>query len=236
MPKGTFKPYLLCELFAHEKAGFPQINEESPPFFVYRIKSRFSVKRRNPNPSPTWKIKFGFLSFGPSDRIRTCGILLPKQARYQLRYTRLFSCFIRLGVFTQSRRATSCATPGYWVVLSGWAYSPNRRQIFLPALPDTVCPTTLPYSAYSGTLKSCQACRIRRNQTMRHRYTASIIAIKMSMEKHLSVKQKYYILFGRSCQSWSVCMFRQRLHKIFTKDLQCTFILEKYWLFFRAMV
>ena len=26
---------------------------------------------------------------GPSDRIRTCGILLPKQARYQLRYTRL---------------------------------------------------------------------------------------------------------------------------------------------------
>ena len=28
---------------------------------------------------------------GPSDRIRTCGILLPKQARYQLRYTRLFS-------------------------------------------------------------------------------------------------------------------------------------------------
>ena len=26
---------------------------------------------------------------GPSDRIRTCGILLPKQARYQLRYTRM---------------------------------------------------------------------------------------------------------------------------------------------------
>ena len=49
---------------------------------------------------------------GPSDRIRTCGILLPKQARYQLRYTRLLSYFIRLGVFTQSRRATNCATPG----------------------------------------------------------------------------------------------------------------------------
>ncbi len=28
---------------------------------------------------------------GPSDRIRTCGILLPKQARYQLRYTRLYT-------------------------------------------------------------------------------------------------------------------------------------------------
>ena len=38
---------------------------------------------------------------------------LPKQARYQLRYTRLLSCFIRLGVFSQSRRATNCATPGY---------------------------------------------------------------------------------------------------------------------------
>ena len=31
--------------------------------------------------------------FGPSDRIRTCGILLPKQARYQLRYTRKYSIF-----------------------------------------------------------------------------------------------------------------------------------------------
>ena len=29
------------------------------------------------------------VDFGPSDRIRTCGILLPKQARYQLRYTRV---------------------------------------------------------------------------------------------------------------------------------------------------
>ncbi len=83
MPKGTFKPYLLYERFTHEKAGFPQTNEESPPFFVYRIKSRFSVKRRNPNPSPTWKIKFGFLSFGPSDWIRTSGLLNPIQARYQ---------------------------------------------------------------------------------------------------------------------------------------------------------
>ena len=28
--------------------------------------------------------------FGPSDRIRTCGILLPKQVRYHLRYTRIW--------------------------------------------------------------------------------------------------------------------------------------------------
>jgi len=43
---------------------------------------------------------------------RLCGVFaylipdtdtaLPKQARYQLRYTRLLSCFIRLGVFTQA--------------------------------------------------------------------------------------------------------------------------------------
>ena len=37
----------------------------------------------------------------------------PKQARYQLRYTRLFRYFIRLVVFSQSWRATNCATPGY---------------------------------------------------------------------------------------------------------------------------
>ena len=39
---------------------------------------------------------------GPSGETRTPGILLPKQARYQLRYTRLLSCFIRLGVFSQA--------------------------------------------------------------------------------------------------------------------------------------
>ena len=49
---------------------------------------------------------------GPSDRIRTCDILLPKQARYQLRYTRLFSLFIRLVVFSQTRRDTNFAIPG----------------------------------------------------------------------------------------------------------------------------
>ena len=51
---------------------------------------------------------------GPSDRIRTCGILLPKQARYQLRYTRLFSLFIRLVVCSQIKRDTNFAIPGYF--------------------------------------------------------------------------------------------------------------------------
>ena len=49
---------------------------------------------------------------GPSDRIRTCGILLPKQARYQLRYTRLLS------------------------FLSGWSYSPKCRALPVEPHPD----------------------------------------------------------------------------------------------------
>ena len=49
---------------------------------------------------------------GPSDRIRTCGILLPKQARYQLRYTRLLS------------------------FLSGWSYSPKPGAIPTSLYPD----------------------------------------------------------------------------------------------------
>ena len=50
--------------------------------------------------------------YGPSDRIRTCGILLPKQARYQLRYTRLLS------------------------FLSGWSYSPKPGAIPTSLYPD----------------------------------------------------------------------------------------------------
>ena len=46
--------------------------------------------------------------------VRTFDILLPKQARYQLRYTRLFRYFIRLVVFSQSRRDTNFAIPGYY--------------------------------------------------------------------------------------------------------------------------
>ena len=55
---------------------------------------------------------------------RLCGLLskplmdrvyaLPKQARYQLRYTRLLSYFIRLGVFSQTKRDTNFAIPGYY--------------------------------------------------------------------------------------------------------------------------
>ena len=49
---------------------------------------------------------------------------IPKQARYQLRYTRLLSCIIRLGIFSQMWRGTSSATPGYSV----FAIRPRRRR------------------------------------------------------------------------------------------------------------
>ena len=65
-------------------------------------RKKMNLKRRK-----TAKIGGFSKKGGPSDRIRTCGILLPKQARYQLRYTRI------LGGFSQSWRATNCATPGY---------------------------------------------------------------------------------------------------------------------------
>ena len=72
------------------RRALPVHQRESPPCFTYRIKSRLSVQTRNPNPSPIRKIKFGFLSFGPSGENRTHGLLNPIQARYQ-----------------------NCATPGY---------------------------------------------------------------------------------------------------------------------------
>ena len=77
---------------------------------------------------------------------------LPKQARYQLRYTRLFRYFIRLVVFSQTTRATNCATPGYSVYLSGWSYSPKpparQRETRLPRREEAAShdnsPTTAP--------------------------------------------------------------------------------------------
>ena len=47
----------------------------------------------------------------------------PKQARYQLRYTRLFSLFIRLGVFSQSTRPTNWAIPGFLRNIWGFVFA-----------------------------------------------------------------------------------------------------------------
>ena len=75
---------------------------------------------------------------GPSGRIRTCGILLPKQARYQLRYTRLFSLFIRLVVCTQSKRATNCANPGYEIQTDPTAGCSNSGVCLQMATPQNL--------------------------------------------------------------------------------------------------
>lgn len=47
---------------------------------------RFPKKINNPNPSPIGN-KFGLFLSGRSGETRTRGLLLPKQARYQLRNT-----------------------------------------------------------------------------------------------------------------------------------------------------
>ena len=97
---------------------------------------------------------------GPSDRIRTCGILLPKQARYQLRYTRLLSYSIRLVVFTQTRRDTNFAIPGYSIS----AIIPRRRgksKIFLSVVIPVVKSAFMPLStivkspANAGVTRIC---------------------------------------------------------------------------------
>ena len=77
-----------CRLLKSRPEGgpFPSFKERFT-LSAHLVKSRFSVKSRNPNPSPTGKIKFGFLSLGRSGETRTRGLLLPKQARYQLRNT-----------------------------------------------------------------------------------------------------------------------------------------------------
>ena len=37
---------------------------------------------------------------------------------------------------SQSRRATNCATPGYFVILSGWSYSPKASALPTAPIPD----------------------------------------------------------------------------------------------------
>ena len=37
---------------------------------------------------------------------------------------------------SQSRRATNCATPGYFIILSGWSYSPKPGAIPTSLYPD----------------------------------------------------------------------------------------------------
>ena len=49
----------------------------------------YAIRMRLCGNKNTVQIELCFLFAGPSDEIRTHGLLLPKQARYQLRYTRI---------------------------------------------------------------------------------------------------------------------------------------------------
>ena len=96
---------------------------------------------------------------GPSDRIRTCGILLPKQARYQLRYTRLFRYFIRLVVFSQTRRDTNFAIPGYLL----FSMIPRRGvkiKFFLSVVIPVVKAAFVPFSATGGNPANAGVARL----------------------------------------------------------------------------
>ena len=48
---------------------------------------------------------------------------------------------------SQSRRATNCATPGYFVILSGWAYSPKPGAIPTSLYPDIHFSAMIPRQA-----------------------------------------------------------------------------------------
>ena len=61
--------------------------------------------------------------YGPSDRIRTCGILLPKQARYQLRYTRIRETLYRI-----SREKAIEISLGFAFWDGGWYNGRKRRD------------------------------------------------------------------------------------------------------------
>ena len=98
---------------------------------------------------------------GPSDRIRTCGILLPKQARYQLRYTRLFSLFIRLVVCSQTRRDTNFAIPGYSLFCHDTTASGKNKDF-------PVCGHSCGQSRFCAAFGNrCKSSKHRRHKTLR---------------------------------------------------------------------
>ena len=51
-------------------------------FYFFALKFGYSIETKNPNASPLRKV-FGLFVCGRSDRIRTCGLLVPNQAHYQ---------------------------------------------------------------------------------------------------------------------------------------------------------
>ena len=66
----------------------------------------------------------------------------PKQARYQLRYTRLLSYFIRLGVFSQMWRDTNCATPRYFFSIAQLRVEGKRKFLVYINMQVLICKWT----------------------------------------------------------------------------------------------
>ena len=74
--------------------------------------------------------KAGALLFGPSDRIRTCGIVVPNHARYQLRYTRAASEETRCVPFPPGGENCTSA-PSFFLTQSNplrWALIGGTRE------------------------------------------------------------------------------------------------------------
>lgn len=66
--------------------------------------------------------KLAFL-YGPSDRVRTCGLMVPNHPRYQLRYTRIFT-------FSVSENFTVCGQSCGQMQFRGafqWTAKPRKR-------------------------------------------------------------------------------------------------------------
>ncbi len=98
----------------HFSAIIPRRGRKSKIFLsvvIYVVKAAFMpLSATGRNPANTGVTRLCGVSPHPIPDTATA---LPKQARYQLRYTRLFSLFIRLVVFSQIKRDTNFAIPGY---------------------------------------------------------------------------------------------------------------------------
>ncbi len=89
---------VLVEVTGFEGSGtFPRVPRvPSAPFWKRKAHGCSRPASAGSHRPPTKKELTSFggkLFFGRGDRIRTCDILLPKQARYQLRYTSIFIRF-----------------------------------------------------------------------------------------------------------------------------------------------
>ena len=97
---------------------------------IYVVKAAFMLfSAIGENPANAGVARLcGLLSKPRMDRVYA----LPKQARYQLRYTRLLSYFIRLVVFSQIKRATNFAIPGYLLSIAQlWVEGKRKFLVYI---------------------------------------------------------------------------------------------------------